>query len=282
MLNRIEQQTGSLSRAERRVANWVLAHPRQAADATLAQVASECGASEPTVIRFCRSVGLTGFRELTIRLTEALSRPASYVHRDVNADDATADAVTKVLDAAISSLMDMRAQLSSIPIDEAAAMLGKARQITFIGLGASGHVATDACHKFFRLGTPCSAHTDTPSILQAAAIAGPGDVLVIVSHLGGWPELDRAAAAARDNGATVIAMTNPASRLARTATVVFGWNPHEDTSVYTPMSSRLAQLALLDALYVAFALSLGDVAAENLRRSKDALVLKPTHTNSGG
>lgn len=275
MLNRIEQQAGSLSRAERRVASWVLAHPRQAADVTLAQVARECGASEPTVIRFCRSVGLSGFRELTIRLTEALSRPASYVHRDVNADDATADAVTKVLDAAISSLIDMRAQLSAIPIDEAAAMLGKARQITFIGLGASGHVATDACHKFFRLGTPCSAHTDTPSILQAAAIAGPGDVLVIVSHLGGWAELDRAAAAARDNGATVIALTNPASRLARIATVVFGWDPHEDTSVYTPMSSRLAQLALLDALYVAFALSLGDVAAEKLRRSKNALASKP-------
>jgi RpiR family carbohydrate utilization transcriptional regulator len=271
MLTRIEQQAGTLSPAERRVAHWVLAHPRQAADATLAEVASECGASEPTVIRFCRSVGLTGFRELTIRLTEALSRPVSYVHRDVSANDATADAVTKVFDAAISSLLDMRAQLSSIPIGEAAAILGEARQITFIGLGASGHVATDACHKFFRLGTPCSAHTDTPSILQAAAIAGPGDVMVIVSHLGGWPELERAAAAARDNGAIVIALTNPASRLARIASVVFGWDPHEDTSVYTPMSSRLAQLALLDALYVAFALSLGDVAAEKLRRSKDAL-----------
>jgi RpiR family carbohydrate utilization transcriptional regulator len=271
MLNRIQQQAARLSRAERRVADWVVAHPRQAADATLAEVARACGASEPTVIRFCRSVGLSGFRELTIRLTEALSRPDSYLHRDVNADDATADAVTKVLDAAISSLLEMRAQLSSIPVDEAASMLLGARQITFIGLGASGHVAADARHKFFRLGTPCNAHTDTPSILQAAAIAGPGDVLVIVSHLGGWPELDRAAATARENGATVIALTNPASRLARIATLVFGWDPHEDTSVYTPMSSRLAQLALLDALYVAFALALGDRAADKLRRSKDAL-----------
>jgi DNA-binding MurR/RpiR family transcriptional regulator len=118
MLSRIEQQATSLSRAERRVADWILAHPRQAADATLAEVAQACGASEPTVIRFCRSVGLNGFRELTIRLTEALSRPVSYVHRDVSADDASADAVTKVLDAAISSLMDMRAQLLAYPIDD--------------------------------------------------------------------------------------------------------------------------------------------------------------------
>ena len=113
MLNRIEQQAASLSRTEKRVADWVLAHPRQAADATLAEVARACGASEPTVVRFCRSVGLGGFRELRIRLTEALSRPVSYVHRDVSADDATPDAVTKVLDAAIASLLDMRAQLSA-------------------------------------------------------------------------------------------------------------------------------------------------------------------------
>lgn len=271
MLNRIEQHAASLSRAEQRVADWVLAHPRQAADATLAEVAQACGASEPTVIRFCRSVGLGGFRELKIRLTEALSRPASYVHRDVSADDATPDAVTKVLDAAISSLLDMRAQLAAVPIDAAAAALREARQITFVGLGASGHVAADASHKFFRLGTPCNVHTDTPSILQAAAIAGPGDVLVIISHLGEWRELDRAAATARDNGATVIALTKPGSLLARTASLVFGSDAREDTSVYTPMSSRLAQLALLDALYVAFALSLGDLAADKLRRSKDAL-----------
>jgi RpiR family carbohydrate utilization transcriptional regulator len=271
MLAGIEHRVGSLSRAERRVANWVLAHPRQAANATLAVVASESGVSEPTVVRFCRSIGLGGFRELTIRLTEALSRPVSYVHRDVNADDATADAATKVLDASIQSLIDIRARLSSMPIEPATDMLCQARQIVFAGLGASGRVAADACHKFFRLGTPCSVHSDTPTILQAAAIAVPGDVLIFVSHLGGWPELDEAANVARDNGADVIALTDPSSELAHRATLVFSWDPHEDTSVYTPMSSRLAQLALLDALYVAFALSMGDRAAANLRRSKDAL-----------
>ena len=195
-----------------------------------------------------------------------------YVHRDVSPDDATSDAATKVLDASIQSLIDMRAQLSSMPIDRTAEILRTARQITFAGLGASGHVARDACQKFFRLGTPCNALTDIPDILQYSAVAGPYDVLVIVSHLGNWPELDSAARAARDNGAPVIALTNPDSALASEASLVFGWSTNEDTSVYTPMSSRLAQLALLDAINVAFALSLGDMAAENLRRSKDALL----------
>lgn len=154
----------------------------------------------------------------------------------------------------------------------AADILKTARQITFAGLGASGHVARDACQKYFRLGTPCNALTDIPDILQFSAVAGPYDALIIVSHLGNWPELDAAARTARDNGAPVIALTKPDSALAQEASLVFGWTPNEDTSVYTPMSSRLAHLAFLDALYVAFALTLGDQAAENLRRSKDALL----------
>ena len=184
MLQAIEQRIEDLSPAEQRVARWVLGHPRQAAEATLATVARECGTSEPTVIRFCRRMGLAGFRELALRLTEALSRPASYVHRDVVADDSTLDAMTKVMDASIQSLIKIRAQLSSMPIEAAVAALSGARQLAFAGLGASGQVASDACQKFFRLGIPCTALTDTPTILQYAAIADPGDVLIIASQSG--------------------------------------------------------------------------------------------------
>ena len=94
MLQVIEQRIKDLSPAEQRVAEWVLSHPRQAAHATLATVARECGTSEPTVIRFCRHMGLAGFRELAIRLAEALSHPGNYVHRDVGPDDSTSDAIT--------------------------------------------------------------------------------------------------------------------------------------------------------------------------------------------
>ncbi len=271
MLVQIEQKLPSLSRAERRVASWVLAHPRQAADGTLAEVARACGTSEPTVIRFCRHVGLNGFRELALRLTEALSRPVSYLHRDVSSDDTTGDAVAKVVDASIQSLVEMRSRLSSMAIEDVVDALAGARQIAFVGLGASGHVARDASHKFFRLGIPCTALTDTPSILQFSAITGPGDVLVVTSHSGQWRELINASNTATGQGATVIALTDPGTDLAAAATLVLPCQIHEDTSVYTPMSSRLAQLALLDAVHVSLALALGDTAVTNLRRAKTAL-----------
>ncbi len=274
MLRTINNALPRLSPSERRVGQWVLDHPKEAANITLARLARECETSEPTVIRFCRHVGLGGFRELAIRLTEALSRPAAIVHRDVGPDDSTSDAVIKVMDASIQSLIEMRAQLSSMPIDEAVNAMSSARQIAFAGLGASGHVARDASHKFFRLGIPCTSLRDTTMILQFAAIVDPDDVLVLLSHTGRWPELANAARLARERGATVIALTNRDSKIAEEAGLLFPCKVIEDTSVFTPMSSRLAQLALLDAIQVALALTRGETASENLRRSKDALSYK--------
>ena len=271
MLATISRVLPDLSPSEKRVGRWILSHPKEAANATLARLASECETSEPTVVRFCRRVGLGGFRELAIRLTEALSSPAAYVHRDVSADDSTSDAVIKVMDASIQSLIEMRSQLSAMPIDDAVSAMKGARQIAFAGLGASGHVARDACHKFCRLGIPCISLHDTTMILQFAAIAESNDVLVLLSHTGRWQDFARAASLARGRGATVIALTNPDSQIAAEAGLLFPCRVIEDTSVYTPMSSRLAQLALLDAIQVALALAQGDSASDNLRRSKDAL-----------
>lgn len=271
MLTRIERQMPRLTNAEQSVARWVLAHPRQAVDATLAEVARACGVSEPTVIRFCRHVGLDGFREFSRRLAETLSRPVSYVHRDVGADDKIPDAVAKVLDASIQALVDAREQLATMPLETAVLKLLKSRQLVFAGLGASGIVAEDACHKFFRLGIPCSAMTSSPNILQFAAIAARDDTLLFVSALGAAGDTVAAARLAAERGACVIALTDPLSALAATANIVLGSDSREDTGLYTPMSSRLAHLAILDALHVSLALSLGEAATERLKASKAAI-----------
>ncbi len=272
MLGEISQSLGRLSRAEKKVAEWVLAHPRETTESTVAEVARAAATSEPSVIRFCRRMGLSGFRELTLRLTESLSRPDSLVHRDVSASDTAADATVKVIEAAIRSLVTLRSQLSRMPFDRVVGQMIHARQFVFAGLGASGHVAADASQKFFRLGIPCSALTDTPNIRQFAAIAGSGDVFFLVSKTGSADEMCEAARTARNNSAFVVAVTDPDSRLAGEAAYTFACDAEEDTNIYTPRSSRLIHLALFDALHVATALALGDRAVENLRRSTAALL----------
>ncbi|MGB5345228.1 MAG: SIS domain-containing protein [Woeseia sp.] len=273
MLTDIEHKLPGLSPAERRVGRWILGHPRQAARAAVADVATAAGTSQPTVIRFCRSLGVNGFRELKVRLAETIAQPASYLHRDVNQDDTTGDAAGKVLDRSIRSLIDLRAIVHQLPIEQAVAVLAKARQIIFAGSGASGHVAEDACHKFFRLGIPCRAVIDVPTMLQCAATAAADDVFVLISQTGRSRGIVDAGQAARRQGATVLVLSDSATPLAATADLLVPLPSPEDASVYTPMSSRLAQLAVLDALQVALALKLGSGAEARLSRSKKILAM---------
>jgi RpiR family carbohydrate utilization transcriptional regulator len=273
MLDRLEQLRDRLSPAERRVAEWILAHPREVLTSNLAELANRAGTSEPTVVRLSRRAGAEGYSDLKLRLAQSLSRPSTYLHRDVAPGDPLGDAVMKVMDRSAQALLSLRERIGAYPFADAVPLMTGARQWVFCGLGASGSVAQDACHKYFRLGVPCVSWTDTPTILQAASLAGPGDVLLAISHTGRWPRLAAAQAQALDRGASVLAFTQAGSPMAEASTFCFPHEIDEDTSVYTPMSSRLAQLALLDALQVAVALALGEAAGRNLKASKRALDL---------
>ncbi|MEM9208295.1 MAG: MurR/RpiR family transcriptional regulator [Pseudomonadota bacterium] len=271
MLHGIHQTLDSLSRAERTVGEWIVAHPREATTATVGDIATATGVSEPTVVRFCRSVGANGFREFKLRLAEACGSAGSFVHSDVNPSDSIEDAVHKVVDRSIQTLTDLRGRLASLPFTEAVDRLAKARQILFAGLGASGEVARDAHQKFFRLGIPCAIATDAPTLLQMASIAAPADVCIAISNTGQWQSLASAMHRASRNGALVVALTADSSPLASAADLVFPGQITEDTSVFTPMSSRLSHLVTLDALQVALAIHLGPSAEARLRATKSAL-----------
>ena len=272
MLTEIQSVASSLSPAERTVANWVLAHPRGVTEATIADVARETGVSEPTVVRFCRSIGARGFSDLKLRLAESVGRRQSLAHSDVATDDDVHTTVRKVMDRSIHALQGVRETSSGMPFEAAVEAMAEARQIVFVGLGASGDVARDACQKFFRLGLPCATATDAPAILQYGAIASRRDVFVAISRSGRWRPLIRAMQRASAAEAAVIALTSQQSGLADLADFVFRVDVEEDANLYTPMSSRLAQLTVLDALQVALALRLGDAADQRLRASKQAIV----------
>ena len=119
---------------------------------------------------------------------------------------------------------------------------------------------------------PCNTALDSQTILQQAAIATASDVYIAISHTGNWPDLIKGMQLARQQGATVLAITDQSSELAQAANLTFHCHPPEDTNTFTPMSSRLTQLTVLDAIQVCLAISLGDTAEDNLRLTKDALV----------
>ncbi|MEM1262892.1 MAG: MurR/RpiR family transcriptional regulator [Pseudomonadota bacterium] len=271
MQARIAAEIHDLPAAEARVGEWILAHPRETLRASVRRVARAAGTSEPTVIRFCRRFGLPGYRELKLQLAAELGATESPMHGRVTATDSPTAAAQKVIEQSVAALQLLRDHSAELPFAQAAQALAAARQVVFIGVGASGQVAADAWQKFFRLGRPCSYASDEPTIRQLAAVCDAADVMVAVSHTGESATLSDATELARQHGAFTIAISRSGSPLMRSVDLGFSCSADEDTSLYTPMSSRLVHLAVFDALFVTVALTLGDTAVAALKQSKAAL-----------
>jgi RpiR family transcriptional regulator, carbohydrate utilization regulator len=271
ILRRIIALRSSLSPAEARVADAVLAAPAWIVQSALSAVAARARVSDPTVIRFCRSLGLDGYQTFRLRLAHSLGSGASFLHRDVDRNDSVADLAAKVFERAARTLRDVSGQLAPDRLEAAIALLAAARRIEFYGLGSSGIVAADARHKFFRLGLQAAAYADAHVQGMAAAMLAPRDVVVAISSTGRTIDLIASVELAREAGADVIAIAPPGSPLAQRCSVPLAIAVDEDTDIHTPMTTRLAQLTLIDALSIGVALRLGPQLAARLERARDSL-----------
>jgi RpiR family carbohydrate utilization transcriptional regulator len=271
LLSRIREALPSLSAAHRKVAEAVLTNPHDLLNANVWELAQRAGVSEPTVVRFCRSIGHNGFQEFKVTLAQSLVADVSYLNMDIRADDDATSYKQKVFDSVIASLINVRNQLDSAALERAVDALARARKIEFYGFVASGAVAIDAQSKFFHFAVPCVAYTDLHMQLMSAAALGPQDVVVAISHTGRTKELIESVKVARQSGATVIGVTAGGSPLARLCSLVIAVDVPENTDIYMPTLSRIAHLLVMDVLAVGVALRGGAQAAERLQRMKTAL-----------
>ena len=269
MLSKISEQLDSLSAAERKVAEAALAEPKWFVHAAVAEIALRAGVSQPTVIRFCRTLGYKGLPEFKLALSASISQSGlPYVHAELNTDDDMGNVMEKVLGNTAAALLGARRSLKESELENAVSWLASARRIEFYGVGNSGIVAQDAQHKFFRFGISAVAYSDAHIQLMAAAVLAPQDVLVAVSNSGSSIEILDAAGIAKKNGARLIAITHPDSPLAHVADCVLATAVQEDANLYTPMVSRLLQLAVVDILAIGLALRLGETASLQLEKGK--------------
>lgn len=271
LLERIRGQLPQLSVAERRVAQSLLDRPHDFIQAAVADIARDVGVSQPTVIRFARSIGFTGLQDLKLKLAGSLVAGIPYVHASVGPNDSTAVLASKVFDNAISALLNCRNAVSPAALDRAIGLLSSARRLEFYGLGNSGIIAADAQHKFFRYGMPVVAYADSHIQAMAATLLGPQDVLVAISNSGRTTELLDAVAIAVRGGCKVVAITSTGSPLARLATVALLADAQEDAEFFSPMLTRLLHLTLIDVLAVGVALRRGPEIVALLEKTKRSL-----------
>ena len=271
LLARIDSASRSLPPSEVRVAKAVLADPGATVAMSIAAIATLADVSEPTVARFCKRLGFSGFRAFKLALTYAIAGGVPFIHGDVAAGDGVPDIAAKVLDRAISTLVVLRDGLDAAILEQAVTMIAAARRLEFYGQGNSGIVAQDAQHKFFRLGLATNAYSDPHVHSMAAALLGPGDVVVAISAGGRTLDLIRSAEIARNAGANVIAITVGGSPLAKVATLTIATDMFEDQDIYSPMTSRMSHLAVIDILAVSAAILMGPGITGTLERAKGAV-----------
>ncbi|MCG1043121.1 bifunctional transcriptional regulator/glucokinase [Mycetohabitans sp. B8] len=254
VFERIRQMRDVLTPAERRVADLALNHPRSIVNDPIIDIARKADVSQPTVIRFCRSLGCQGLSDFKLKLATGLTGTHSVSHSQVHLSDSATDFGAKVLDNTVSALLQLREHMNFDNVERAIDMLNSARRIEFYGLGNSNIVAQDAHYKFFRFGIPTIAYGDLYMQAASAALLGKGDVIVAVSKSGQAPELLRVLEGAMQAGAQVIAITSSNTPLAKRASVALETDPIEIRDSQLSMISRVLHLLVIDILAVGVAI----------------------------
>jgi len=271
LLQHIAQSRSLLRKSELKVADHVLLDPASVMHSSMADLAHTVGVSEPTIVRFCRAIGCLGFQDLKLKLAQSLAAGASFGQFAISENDSVADFALKIFDTTLHTLMEVRERLDPDALQRAITAMAKAERVEFYGFGASGAVATDAQHKFFRFNLAVTAHSDVLMQRMLASVAHTGELFVIISYTGRTRELVEVARIARQNGASVLGLTAAGSPLAQASTLSLNIPLPEDTDIYMPMTSRIIQLTVLDVLATGMTLRRGVDFQPHLRKVKESL-----------
>ena len=271
-LLRIRGLYPSLRPAERRVADYVLANPAVVVLLSSTELGERSRTSDATVVKFSQRLGFRGYQELKIALAGEAAKVPAGAFGEVEPGDDVATIRDKVLAANIDALNDTRKVLAPGSLGKAVAAILSAKQICFYGVGASGLVALDAQQKFMRIGLVCHAYQDSHLQATQAVLLGVGDVFFGVSHSGQTKETLEVLQLAKENGATTVALTNnPLSALARLSEIVLLTAAKEANLRSGAIASRLAQLSVVDVIFMSVAVARYDNSVKFIGRTREAV-----------
>ncbi|MGW9588537.1 MurR/RpiR family transcriptional regulator [Microbacterium sp. NPDC055455] len=278
VLLRVRQSRDRLSASERRVADAVLADPEVVRTSTIMRLADVSEASQSTVARFCQSLGYPGYREFRLDVIAALSRDQAQrvsfdiAEGEIGSDDSIADTVAKIAFQEVQAIQDTAQMLDTDAVARAVDALRSARRIELYGAGASSLSAQDLFQKLSRIGKPAAVSVDIHLALVQAALLDDASVAVGVSFRGETRETLDFLATARRTGALTIGITNAAeSSLDDVCDIVLHTSVRESRFRSGAMASRIAQLALIDMLFVLVLRQDFPLMTESLRRTYDAV-----------
>ena len=257
--SQIRSRLPRLQPAMRRVAEVILRDPAGAAAMSISSLAHEADTSEATVSRLCRELGVRGYAQLRLNLAGEAGARVRGAHdfaesTDIAAGDDLARVVEKIAYGDCRSVTDTAEFLSISVLARVAELLVAAPRVEIFGVGASGIVAMDLQQKLHRIGLISHAHSDPHQGAVSAALLSPGCVAIGISHSGATLDTVQAVRIAVEHGATAVALTDvEGSVITEIADFVLLTMAWETRFRAGATGSRLAQMALVDYLFIAVA-----------------------------
>lgn len=265
---RVRAAYQALTETEQRIAQFIELHPEEMMRLSVQALAQQIQVSEATIVRCCRSLGYHGLRDLKLALAAESAPPLQQIHEDILPDDSTSAVIQKVLQSDSQAIADTLAVLDEKLFERAVEALLNASRIDFYGIGSSMPLALDAYYRFLRVGLPVSVVTDPAMQTVSASQLPPNAVAFAISHSGTTRVTLNALRTARARGALCILlsshMNTPLSEHADISLITAARETRFRTQALT---SRIAHLSVIDALYVAVALRRPEAALDALERS---------------
>lgn len=274
---KLREMTEKLTKSEKKLAEYILNNLVEIRGINTYELAEKSGISQATIIRFTKKLGYSGFPAFKLALSEDLGKRAvkgknKIIHNEINIDDSYSDMAKKVLFENISAINDTFSILDERVIEEAVELLDNARRIIVVGSGYSGIVGKDLHYKLIEVGKIALYDSDIHVLMSNLAIMGKEDVVFIISHQGKTIDVHNFGKLAKKRGIKVISLTkyaeNPISDL---ADVKLHTVAEEVPFRSTAISSRIAQLSIIDLLYIGLVRKNYDTVKEYLKES-NALV----------
>lgn len=271
-LLQIKMMYPEMGKAEKKIAEWVQKNPDGVLPLSISELADQCGCGEATIVRFARRLGFGGYQELKISLAQESGK--SNVGESLTPNDSCGELLDKVTDAIYCTLEMTRSEIDREALAAAAEALLHSRKIVVFGLGNSASIALDIQHKFLRLGYDVTAYSDNHMQAIAASHLGAGDTAIGISHSGSSRDIVEAMHLARERGATAIALTNSGkSPIVKESSIVLSTASRETQYSILGLNSRIAQLAIVNALYY-YVIFRSRHGAQAIRETERALQTK--------
>jgi DNA-binding MurR/RpiR family transcriptional regulator len=272
---RIHGTYASLRAAEQRVADFILKHPEELIHLTVTELAEKTQTSESTVVRLCQKIGYKGYQEFKIMLARDLVGPTETVYEEIVSSDDIPTLKQKVFAANAQALKDTMEVLQDDELERAVLAISKARRIEIYGIGGSAPLAFDAYHKFMRLGLNAVWLSDGDLMAMSSSLLGEHDVALGISHTGGSRDVCDAMENAQVSGSTTICITHRAtSPITKVAHIKLFTAAKETLFGSDAMSSRIAQLSIVDTLYAGIANTNYEQSLNHIQKTRQASASK--------